>query len=245
MGITALKCTNCGANIELEEEQEIGFCKYCGTKIIREEANTQKIKIDGKVDVVNTEFETKLATADNLATSFLKYTEMANVLDYNKVALAYSEAEKIGANEGRIYLHTLDFFVKANLVEDKVFFELNTEKFADRYDEYLQLALKYENDINKKNQIKTQYQDNRDENIEKFNLKVKKYNEKRNEKSKNKKIILLIVSIILIIYFSFSEDDEVRVVGIWCVVGAILLYGYIKGMKKITDKISNIINGRK
>ena len=34
MKIIALKCPNCNADIELDQDREFGFCNYCGTKIM-------------------------------------------------------------------------------------------------------------------------------------------------------------------------------------------------------------------
>ncbi len=38
MGLVAAKCTQCGANIEVDASQEAGICKYCGTAYITEKA---------------------------------------------------------------------------------------------------------------------------------------------------------------------------------------------------------------
>ena len=40
MGLVAAKCTQCGANIEVDETKEAGICKYCGTAFITEKAIT-------------------------------------------------------------------------------------------------------------------------------------------------------------------------------------------------------------
>ena len=34
MGMVALKCPACGADIQLDDSREFGFCNYCGTKVI-------------------------------------------------------------------------------------------------------------------------------------------------------------------------------------------------------------------
>ena len=36
MGITALKCPGCGANVEFDSGRDFGFCEYCGTKVMQE-----------------------------------------------------------------------------------------------------------------------------------------------------------------------------------------------------------------
>ena len=38
MGLIAAKCTECGANIEVDETKEAGICEYCGTAFITEKA---------------------------------------------------------------------------------------------------------------------------------------------------------------------------------------------------------------
>lgn len=38
MGFVAAKCTECGADIEVDETREAGICKYCGTAFITEKA---------------------------------------------------------------------------------------------------------------------------------------------------------------------------------------------------------------
>lgn len=36
MAFISLKCPSCGADIELDNSREFGFCSYCGTKLVRE-----------------------------------------------------------------------------------------------------------------------------------------------------------------------------------------------------------------
>ena len=38
MPLVAAKCTQCGANIEVDETKEAGICQYCGTAFITEKA---------------------------------------------------------------------------------------------------------------------------------------------------------------------------------------------------------------
>ena len=38
MGLVAAKCTQCGANIEVDDTKEAGICKFCGTAFITEKA---------------------------------------------------------------------------------------------------------------------------------------------------------------------------------------------------------------
>lgn len=38
MGFVAAKCTQCGANIEVDDTKEAGICKFCGTAFVTEKA---------------------------------------------------------------------------------------------------------------------------------------------------------------------------------------------------------------
>ena len=50
-----LKCPNCGATLEVEDELDMFFCKYCGTKII----------VDGRSDTaIKAKADIKLAEKD-------------------------------------------------------------------------------------------------------------------------------------------------------------------------------------
>lgn len=46
MVLVALKCPNCGGEIQLDDEREFGFCLYCGSKVVLTERISQKISID-------------------------------------------------------------------------------------------------------------------------------------------------------------------------------------------------------
>ncbi len=51
MGIKALKCTTCGADIQLDDSREFGFCQFCGTKLMLVEKvevkHTGQVSVDG------------------------------------------------------------------------------------------------------------------------------------------------------------------------------------------------------
>ena len=36
MGFIAVKCPQCGADVQLDDSREYGFCNYCGTKVIQD-----------------------------------------------------------------------------------------------------------------------------------------------------------------------------------------------------------------
>lgn len=52
MSLVNVKCPNCGAEIQLDSSREEGFCSYCGSKVIIQEA-TNKVKIDKSEEIQN------------------------------------------------------------------------------------------------------------------------------------------------------------------------------------------------
>lgn len=56
MGFTAAKCPQCGADIQLDDSREFGFCNYCGTKVMQEKI---VVEHQGSVKVDNTDYVEK------------------------------------------------------------------------------------------------------------------------------------------------------------------------------------------
>lgn len=56
MGLIAMKCPNCGADIQLDDSREFGFCNFCGTKVMQEKI---VVEHQGSVKVDNSEFVQK------------------------------------------------------------------------------------------------------------------------------------------------------------------------------------------
>ncbi len=56
MGMVALKCPACGADIQLDDSREFGFCNYCGTKVMQEKI---VVEHQGTVKVDNSEYVEK------------------------------------------------------------------------------------------------------------------------------------------------------------------------------------------
>jgi DNA-directed RNA polymerase subunit RPC12/RpoP len=46
MTLIALKCPQCGGEIQLDNVKEIGFCMYCGSKVVLQEALSHQVRID-------------------------------------------------------------------------------------------------------------------------------------------------------------------------------------------------------
>lgn len=65
MGFQKLKCNNCGANLEVDDNLTVGFCQYCGCKFMLEE----KVNVSVSVKVDNNN-ENKLKMAYNYIDDF-------------------------------------------------------------------------------------------------------------------------------------------------------------------------------
>lgn len=81
MGIIALKCPQCGADIQLDDSREFGFCSFCGTKVMQE-----KIVVEhkGTVKIDNSDY---LENLYNLARRSLECEEYKSAEDYYKKIL--------------------------------------------------------------------------------------------------------------------------------------------------------------
>ena len=54
MPFIALKCPSCGAEIQMDNTREFGFCQYCGTKVIQDKQIIEKrIVYDHSESVIN------------------------------------------------------------------------------------------------------------------------------------------------------------------------------------------------
>lgn len=89
MSIKTLKCTTCGANIELDDSREFGFCQFCGTKLMLvdkvEIKHTGHVSVEGiqsvkeKIDNYNRLFKNSFLEHDYFEAE--KYLEMILQLD--------------------------------------------------------------------------------------------------------------------------------------------------------------------
>lgn len=202
MNTIVMKCPNCGANVDFDEGQEVGFCKYCGTKVMQENPSVQKIKIDnpikidGKVKLVNNEFESKLAQVETSIDLYFK-KENPNEDDYNIIASMLSELERIGADDSRYYLTFCRFYINANIegFEKNTRHLINKKQFLDVYDTAMENAIKYAESSTKKEEIRSQYTEERPKIEEALN----KAEKKSGENYKKQMIIVSIIALALVI----------------------------------------------
>lgn len=91
MGLVAAKCTQCGANIEVDNTKEAGICKYCGTAFI-----TEKVITNYNTYVTNNFAGANInvmgANFDNLITLAKNAEEVGNYSEANNY---YSRALEI------------------------------------------------------------------------------------------------------------------------------------------------------
>lgn len=79
MGFIKLNCPNCGANIELDESREFGFCQYCGTKIVQD-----KIIVEHRGNI-------KIDHSDEINNLLYRAQEMMNFRDYKNAEFYYNK----------------------------------------------------------------------------------------------------------------------------------------------------------
>lgn len=73
MPLVAAKCTQCGANIEVDDSKEAGICKFCGTAFITEKAinnykiNAEKVIVNGEnINISNYDVDSALVAVEKL-----------------------------------------------------------------------------------------------------------------------------------------------------------------------------------
>ena len=86
--LEALTCPNCDGEVELDAEQEYGFCKYCGTKVQNTNFKKINVKIEGNPTITN---YLKLADRDyedkNYSEALEKYNKALDMDPDNWVAV--------------------------------------------------------------------------------------------------------------------------------------------------------------
>ncbi len=87
MPLVAAKCTQCGANIEVDDSKEAGICKYCGTAFITEKAITNyNTYITNNNNFAGANINVMGANVDNL----IKMAENAIEAGNGKEAIDYA-----------------------------------------------------------------------------------------------------------------------------------------------------------
>lgn len=86
MGIIAIKCPSCGADVSLDESREFGFCTYCGTKVMQDKLIVEhrgNVKVDNSEELKNLYQAARNARETNDSETAIKHYERISVLDPN------------------------------------------------------------------------------------------------------------------------------------------------------------------
>ena len=87
MAMIAAKCTNCGANIQVDETKEAGICESCGTAFVTEKAiNNYNTYISTNNDFSGANINVTGASVENL----IKMAENAIEAGNGKEAIDYA-----------------------------------------------------------------------------------------------------------------------------------------------------------
>lgn len=102
MALIALKCPNCGGSVELDDKREIGFCMYCGNKMIMQESIKQKVEIDNSRAFdnwiklgLNAIVVENYQSAENYADRVLEHETENGMGWYLKACAAMSKNERV------------------------------------------------------------------------------------------------------------------------------------------------------
>ena len=94
MAMVAAKCTQCGANITIDETKEAGICEFCGTAFITEKA-INNYNITNNVNIANATINITGGDIENLLLRAKQYEECG---DYEKAKEYYNRILDIDAN---------------------------------------------------------------------------------------------------------------------------------------------------
>lgn len=179
-------CNKCGN--ELNEEDL--FCPKCGNKVEFQSEETKSFEQQG-----SEEYKSKIKLANDAADLFLKEGQH-NIFRYNQICAMYGELEQIGSHIPSTYIDELDFFVKANLLDNGVYFN-TVESFEKTFDEILRLALSNIKTDEEKNTLKLKYI--KPKILSEYEEKLQ--NKKNKQKKEMKPFTIIFLAIIIIPIF--------------------------------------------
>ena len=95
MSLVNVKCPNCGAAIQLDSSREEGFCSYCGSKVLVQEA-INKVKIDKSGDIQNFLNLSKASIEANNGKEAYDYANKALEVDAQNAEAWYLKMRAVG-----------------------------------------------------------------------------------------------------------------------------------------------------
>lgn len=94
MGIIAMKCPQCGADVQLDETRDFGFCTFCGTKVMQEKIiveHSGSVKVDTSEELKKLYIAARNSAEAGDTTAALDYYRKITTRDPNSwEALFYS-----------------------------------------------------------------------------------------------------------------------------------------------------------
>lgn len=147
MALEALICPSCKGEVDLDKEQEFGFCKYCGTKVQNTSIKKIKgnIKIDKNTDLENYYIIARRALDDKDDETAEKYYDMILQIDPNSFEALFYKTYCNARNCKIIAIRSS--IVKVNNCLDSVF------KLMDEKLEGDELEIKIAEIANKANEV--------------------------------------------------------------------------------------------
>ena len=123
MPIVAAKCPNCGGELQLDDNLKSGFCMYCGSRVIVQEAiELKKVQVEGKVSVEG------LATMENLLTRGQQCLEAG---DYKEAQGFFEKVVNIDAKNHAAWWGKFISEYENCLRDTPRVFSINNEIFAN------------------------------------------------------------------------------------------------------------------
>ncbi len=127
MGLVAAKCTQCGANIEVDSTKEAGICPACGTAFITEKA-VQNYQITNNINVESATFNVVGADINNLLIRAQQFEEKGEVY---KAIEYYNKILDIDANNKIALTKINDFETTSDIVmEIQDYFRFGNGEFV-------------------------------------------------------------------------------------------------------------------
>ena len=129
MALVAAKCTECGANITVDDCKEAGICEFCNAPFIVQKAihnthisktfNVEQMVVNKTINSQNHEFDSRLAKAQDAEERYFRLGPKAVIWSYgirqegfNAVICYYCDAEEVGAHIPSIHIFRSRFYAK-------------------------------------------------------------------------------------------------------------------------------------
>ncbi len=118
MGMVAAKCTQCGANIEVDESKEAGICSHCGTAFITEKViNNYTIHNHNTVNNNIAHATINVKNGDDATDSVKRYRAFLKLGKYIEALKKINEMEEKYPDSGLTYYCIADFLLTARFYD--------------------------------------------------------------------------------------------------------------------------------